>query len=66
MKSETITPLASRMQKMPMASIPRMASTIAIQMMGPVQILTSRKKMSESRMAAKTATRTTGQPSLKS
>ena len=66
MKSETITPFASRMQKIPTVSIPKMPRMIAIQMIGPVHILTNTRKMIDKKMAAKTATRRTGHPYLRS
>ena len=65
-KSDTTTPLASRIQKIPTVNIPSIPRMIAIQMIGPVQHLTRTRKMIARNMAAKTAVKRTGQPYLRS
>ena len=65
-KSETTTPFASRMQKMPTVSIPRIPRMMAIQIIGPVQHLTSTRKMMARKIATKTEVRRTGHPYLRS
>ena len=62
-KSATTTPFASRIKKIPRVIIPKIQTTIKIQIMGPAQQRTKAKKMSESTIAAKAATSKAAYPS---
>ena len=52
---ETVTPLAWRINKIPMASIPRILKTMNSQMMGPAQNLTTKKNRRERTIVPKAA-----------